>query len=380
MRGMEHMGIFRETHRDGGSAARAGRLDLPHGSVTTPAFMPVGTAGSVKAVTPEQVAGMGFRLILGNTYHLYLRPGLEVIDAFGSLHAFSGWPHNILTDSGGYQVFSLAPFRKIREEGVDFQSHIDGSRHRLTPEAVVGIQARLGSDIQMALDVCTGYGADRAEAEEAVALTTAWARRAYTARRELSGAYAGALFGIVQGNFFKDLRRRSLEEICAIDFPGFAVGGLSVGEPFSVFEEFVAWAGESLPADKPRYVMGIGTPEYIFTAVRNGFDMFDCVFPTRTARNGTVFTRDGRVVLRNADHRYNTGPIEEGCSCYACRNFSRAYLRHLFKAGEMLGPMLTTQHNLHFLSTLMRDVGAAIRGETFARFEKSFLERYNSRG
>jgi len=342
--------------------------------------MPVGTAGAVKAVTPEEVSGMGFRLILGNTYHLYLRPGLDVIDVFGSLHAFSSWPHNILTDSGGYQVFSLAPFRKIRAEGVDFRSHIDGSRHWLTPEGVVGIQTRLGSDVQMALDVCTGYGAERREAEDAVALTTDWARRAYAEWRRWEASYAGSLFGIVQGNFYRDLRIRSLEEVCSIDFPGFAVGGLSVGEPFPVFEEYVAWAGESLPREKPRYVMGIGTPEYIFAAVRNGFDMFDCVFPTRTARNGTVFTRDGRVVLRNADHRYSTHAIEEGCACYACRNFSRGYIRHLFKAGEMLGPMLATQHNLHFLSVLMRDVADAIRGDAFGEFERRFLERYQARG
>lgn len=372
------MSIFTCEHQDRTTGARVGRLELPHGSVDTPAFMPVGTAGTVKAMTLDDVAEMGFRLILGNTYHLYLRPGLDVIDVFGSLHAFNGWKHNILTDSGGYQVFSLAPFRKIEDDGVYFQSHVDGSRHRFRPEDVVDIQRRLGSDIQMALDVCTGYGASYREAEEAVRRTGDWARRAYDRRREISDGYEGSLFGIVQGNFFEDLRRRSLEEICSLDFPGYAIGGLSVGEPFEIFRDFVAWGGENLPAAKPRYVMGIGTPEYIFAAVRSGFDMFDCVFPTRTARNGTLFTRGGRLVLKNAKHRDSTLPIEEGCSCYTCRNYSRAYLRHLFKAGEMLGPMLATRHNLYFLKRMMQDIGEAIRGDGFEQFEREFLAAYGS--
>jgi len=372
------MGIYTLDHQDRNCAARTGLLALPHGTVETPAFMPVGTAGTVKAVTPSEVRDIGFRLILGNTYHLYLRPGLEVIERFGSLHQFSGWPHNILTDSGGYQVFSLAPFRKIRDEGVEFQSHIDGSRHHLTPEGVVDIQRRLGSDIQMALDVCTGYGESWKSAEEAVRRTTMWAQKAYRSWSEIKDSYPGSLFGIVQGNFFRDLRERSAEEICGLDFPGFAVGGLSVGEPFPLFEEYVAWGGARLPADKPRYVMGIGTPEYIFAAVRHGFDMFDCVFPTRAARNGTVFTRRGRVVLRNAVHRHAELPLEADCGCYTCRNFSRAYLRHLFKAGEILGPMLATQHNLYFLRQLMRDVATSIREDSFGEFERDFLYTYNA--
>jgi queuine tRNA-ribosyltransferase len=230
----------------------------------------------------------------------------------------------------------------------------------------------------MALDVCTGYGETWESAEEAVRRTTLWAQRAYRRWSEIEGPYQGSLFGIVQGNFFRDLRTRSAEEICALDFPGFALGGLSVGEPFSLFEEYVGWGGSVLPAGKPRYVMGIGTPEYIFAAVRHGFDMFDCVFPTRAARNGTVFTRRGRVVLRNAVHRFSDLPLEAGCECYTCRHFSRAYLRHLFKAGEILGPMLATQHNLHFLRQLMRDVATAIREDSFGRFEHDFLDTYNA--
>ena len=368
--------IFTCEHQDASSRARVGRLTLPHGEVPTPAFMPVGTAGTVKAITAHDVSEMGFRLILGNTYHLYLRPGLEVIRRFGSLHAFSAWPHSILTDSGGYQVFSLAPFRKITDEGVEFRSHIDGSRHHLTPDGVVEIQRELNSDIQMALDVCTGYGESYEEAETAVRRTTEWAGRARKAWANADSDYEGALFGIVQGNFFPDLRERSRDEVCALDFPGYAVGGLSVGEPFEVFEEYVAWGGQALPAETPRYVMGIGTPEYIFAAVRSGFDMFDCVFPTRTARNGTVFTRRGRVVLRNAEHRSARGPISERCDCYTCRHYSRAYLRHLFKAGEILGPMLATHHNLYFLRRLMDEVADAIRGDAFEQFERAFLAEY----
>jgi len=368
--------VFQIVHRDPETLARTGVLELPHGKVHTPAFMPVGTLGTVKSILHRDVEALGYRLILGNTYHLYLRPGMDVIDTFGDLHRFSGWNHNILTDSGGYQIFSLARLRKIRDEGVEFQSHIDGSRHFLTPESVVDIQRRLGSDVQMALDVCTGHGASRKEAEEASRVTTAWAERAVKARAACPEEYRGLLFPIVQGNFYQDLRRESVERICALDAPGIAVGGLSVGEPFGVYQEFTAYTGALLPEDRPHYLMGIGTPDYILTAVEHGIDMFDCVFPTRAARNGTVFTPQGRVVLRNAKHRYDTGPIDPECDCVACTSYSRAYLRHLFQAKEMLGPILATHHNLTFLRRFTHDLRRSIAEGQFKQFSRSFLEGY----
>ena len=291
---------FHEHHRDPQCRARTGVIDLPHGPVATPTFMPVGTAGTVKAIRHDTVEAMGYRLILANTYHLFLRPGTETIAAFGGLHRFSSWDHNILTDSGGYQIFSLAPFRKITDEGAHFQSHIDGARHMLTPERAVEIQVTIGSDIQMVLDVCTGPDQDRAGALEALDTTTLWAGRArdrWREAREESG-YRGALFGIVQGNFFPDLRTRAVEATVALDLPGIAIGGLSVGESFDTYEAILAHTAALLPAHTPRYVMGIGTPEYILTAIEHGIDMFDCVFPTRAGRNGTLFTTGGRINLK----------------------------------------------------------------------------------
>ncbi len=367
---------LRIEHRDSGSGARTGVLDLPRGPVETPVFMPVGTNGTVKALTHRQVEELGFRLILGNTYHLYLRPGMEVIGEFGGLHEFSTWPHNILTDSGGYQVFSLAPFRKITQEGVEFRSHIDGSRHHLTPELVTEVQGQLGSDIQMVLDVCTPPDIDHAEAKEAKDITSLWARRAIETWEGLPESYEGLVFGIVQGNFFSDLRRESAAELVDLDFPGYAVGGLSVGETFNRFVEYLGITAELLPADKPRYLMGIGTPEYILEAVRNGIDMFDCVFPTRTARNGTVFTRDGRLALSNARYTADTAPLDAECGCPTCSRYSRAFLRHLFKANEILGPVLATQHNLFFLARLVDDIREAIRADRFTEFAAEFMRRY----
>jgi queuine tRNA-ribosyltransferase len=363
-------------HHDAGSAARVGVLHLPHGPVETPVFMPVGTNATVKALTHAQVEELGFRLILGNTYHLYLRPGIEVIESFGGLHEFSTWPHNILTDSGGYQIFSLAAFRQISEEGVAFRSHIDGSLHHLSPEVVADVQGRLGSDVQMVLDVCTPPDISHAEAREAKDITTRWASRALRTWEGLDPAYQGLVFGIMQGNFFTDLRRESAAELVDLDFPGYAVGGLSVGETFDRFVEYLGVSAELLPAQKPRYLMGVGTPEYILEAVRNGIDMFDCVFPTRTARNGTVFTRDGRVALRNARFADDREPIDADCTCPTCRRYSRAYLRHLFKAREILGPVLATQHNLFFLRSLVDDIREAIRGDRFTEFSRTFLRRY----
>ncbi|WP_455382432.1 tRNA guanosine(34) transglycosylase Tgt [Salinispira pacifica] len=361
---------------DGRSPARTGRLRLPHGEVETPVFMPVGTAGTVKAIRHDDLGRLGYRLILGNTYHLYLRPGMEVIEQFGDLHRFAGWPHNILTDSGGFQVFSLAPFRKIEEEGVYFRSHVDGSSHKLTPERVVTIQRGLGSDIQMALDVCTAPGISRKDAEEASDRTTRWAVRAKREWLAQRDGYDGLLFGIIQGNFFKELRQRSAEEILALDLPGVAIGGLSVGETYDVFLEFLSYTAGILPAPLPRYLMGIGSPRFILDAVNSGIDMFDCVFPTRIARNGTVFTREGRLALKREQFTRDTGPIDPACTCATCRTYSRAYLRHLFKAGEMLGPMLATEHNLFFLQELMKDIRNAIRAGNFAAFRADFLSRY----
>jgi queuine tRNA-ribosyltransferase len=361
--------------------ARAGFLELPHGQVATPAFMPVGTNGTVKAIRHEQVAGMGYRLILANTYHLYLRPGLDVIREAGGLHRFSTWEHNILTDSGGYQVFSLAPFRRIMTDGVRFRSHIDGSYHELTPERVVDAQCVFGSDVLMPLDVCTGPGIDRREAEEALRTTTRWAKRSARRWRDaVDRGFSGHLFGIVQGNFFEDLRRQSAEELAEVELPGYAIGGLSVGESTDVFLRILQATAAVLPEEKPRYLMGIGTPDYILAAVRNGIDMFDCVFPTRIARNGMVFTRDGTLALKKRTHEREAGPIDEACSCVTCRRYSRGYLRHLFKAREMLGPMLATEHNLHFLASLMREIRRSIEDGVYSQFQADFLHRYEAGG
>ena len=370
--------IFEVTARDRESSARTGVLHLPRGRVETPAFMPVGTAGTVKAIEHVKLEEMGYNLILGNTYHLYLRPGMEVIRSFRGLHNFSRWSGNILTDSGGYQVFSLAQIRKITEEGVTFQSHIDGSRHLLTPEGVVEIQATLGSDIQMALDVCTGSDIPRQEAEEALEQTSRWAKRARDAwlQRRESSDYPGHLFGIVQGNFFEDLRKRSVQEICELDLPGYAIGGLSVGENFETFERFTAWTTPLLPDDKPRYLMGIGTPDYIFAAVEHGIDMFDCVFPTRAGRNGTLFTREGRVNLKNAKFAHDDSPPDPTIDSFGGRGYSVGYLRHLIKSQEILGAILCTEHNLRFLAVVMEEVRAAIRNGEYAAYKASFLQRY----
>jgi queuine tRNA-ribosyltransferase len=373
----QNKSFFTVYKNDAQSRARLGSMVLPHGKVETPAFMPVGTNGTVKAMHHSTVEEIGYRLILGNTYHLYLRPGLDVIESFGGLHSFSSWNHNILTDSGGFQVFSLAQLRKITEEGVQFQSHIDGSPHQLTPEKVVKAQKIFNSDIQMCLDVCTPPDISHSEAEHALATTSSWAERAFrTWKRTSDDGYQGKLFGIIQGNFFKDLRKRSVEEIAAIDFPGFAVGGLSVGEDHQVFSEFLSYTSELMPADKPKYVMGIGTPEYILEAVSQGIDIFDCVFATRTARNGSLFTRDGRIQIKKAVHAYDASPISEGCTCTACTSYSRGYVRHLFKANEILGPMLASEHNLTFLYNLMEEIKQHIHAGDFSQFRKAFLSRY----
>ncbi|GHT94818.1 queuine tRNA-ribosyltransferase [Spirochaetia bacterium] len=371
-------GFFTIHHRDGTCRARTGTMTLPHGNVETPVFMPVGTNGTVKALTKDDLLEIGFQIILSNTYHLYLRPGTEVIAAAGGLHDFMRWKGAILTDSGGFQVFSLAPFRKIRDEGVEFRSHIDGSYHTLTPESVVDIQTILNSDIQMQLDFCTSWGISHREAEEALRITALWLDKAKTAWDEKRDqGYQGKLFSIVQGNFFRDLRERSAELAVAADTPGIAIGGLSVGEGTETFLEYLAFTAALLPDGKPRYVMGIGTPEYILGAIEQGIDMFDCVFPTRTGRNGHVFTRNGPFSLKKAENRLDFRPIDETCGCKVCREYSRAYLRHLFKTQEILCSMLASYHNLYFLHNLVLEARKAIGEDRFLAFKDDFLRTYS---
>jgi queuine tRNA-ribosyltransferase len=370
-------GIFTGLKRD--SRARTGILDLPHGKTETPVFMPVGTNGAVKALTNGDLEEIGFTLILANTYHLYLRPGTGVISGAGGLHGFTRWNKNFLTDSGGFQIFSLAPFRKILEEGVSFKSHIDGSSHLLSPEKVVEIQTLLGSDIQMQLDVCTPYGITEGDARKALDITGKWLTRAKKAWRDSADSgYPGALFAIVQGNFFAELRKESAAMVMEADTPGVAIGGLSVGESPELFKDFLSLTASLLPDEKPRYVMGIGTPEYILSAIEEGIDMFDCVLPTRTGRTGRVFTRNGAFSLKKAENIKDYTPIDETCGCRVCRTYSRAYLRHLFKTGEILCSMLASYHNLYFLHNLVEESKKAIAAGNFSLFKKNFLDRYTA--
>ncbi|MHC6201868.1 tRNA guanosine(34) transglycosylase Tgt [Breznakiellaceae bacterium SP9] len=367
--------FFSISHSDG--AARTGVMQLPHGALKTPAFMPVGTNGTVKAVTNADLCEIGFEIILANTYHLYLRPGTEVIAGAGGLHQFTGWERNILTDSGGFQVFSLAPFRKITTEGVKFRSHIDGSYHVLSPEKVVAIQCSLNSDIQMQLDVCTPWDTPYKKCISALKTTAQYLGRAKQAWEEkVEQGYRGKLFSIVQGNFFRDLREQSVELALEQDTPGIAIGGLSVGESEELFLEYLNFTAGLLPPEKPHYVMGIGTPQYILAAIENGIDMFDCVLPTRNARNGMVFTRDGGLSIKKAEMRLDFRPIDKECRCKVCRTYSRAYLRHLFKTREILCSMLASYHNLFFLHNLVCDARSAIEEHRFTAFKKAFLARY----
>ncbi len=369
--------IFRQEHADAHTRARTGTMFLPHGEVQTPAFMPVGTNATVKAMTKDWLSEIGFQIILANTYHLYLRPGVECIRAAGGLHGFSGWKGNFLTDSGGYQVFSLSSFRKITREGVKFRSHIDGSTHFLTPESVVGLQAGFNSDIQMQLDVCTGFGTEWKKAKEALVITNDWASRAKKAWLASDESYSGKLFAIVQGNFFRDLRKESVDSVLELDTPGIAIGGLSVGEPRDVYAEFLELSAENLPEDKPRYVMGIGTPDYILDAVYHGIDIFDCVLPTRNARNGSYFTKDGSINIKKECHARDFGPIDPECGCRVCREYSRSYLRHLYKNDEILSSMLASYHNLAFLHGMMREIREAIANGSFGAYRDRFLRRFS---
>jgi queuine tRNA-ribosyltransferase len=355
------------------SGARLGLLHTPHGDVETPAFMPVGTQATVKTLTPEEVAAAGARIILGNTYHLYLRPGREVIRGAGGLHRFMHWNGPILTDSGGFQVFSLADLRSISDQGVWFRSEIDGSKHFIGPEESMAIQADLGSDIAMSFDVCAPFPCSYAEALEAVDRTTLWAARGLRSTH----APGQSVFGIVQGGVYPELRRRSTRALVPLEFPGYAVGGLSVGEPKAIMYEVLEYTARMLPQEKPRYLMGVGSADCLLEGAQRGIDMFDCVLPTRVARNGTALTAQGKVVVRNAAYAADFTPLEPGCDCYTCRHYTRAYIRHLFKAGEMLGPRLVTIHNLHFTLRLMAALREAIRGGYFEKWKVEFLAQYD---
>ena len=350
------------------TGARAGRLHTPHGIFDTPMFMPVGTQGTVKTLSPEELKTMGAGVILGNTYHLFLRPGHETVKKAGGLHRFMNWDGGILTDSGGFQVFSLGDLRKITEEGVSFRSHHDGSTQFLSPEKSMEIQMALGADIAMAFDECTPYPADYDYACRSLRLTTRWARRCQAVHNRTDQA----LFGIVQGGMYADLRRESAEDLVAMDFPGYAIGGLSVGEPKPLMYEVLEQTVPYLPANKARYLMGVGTPDCLVEGVARGIDMFDCVFPTRVARNGTAITSQGRVVIRNAAYAEDFSPLDPECDCYTCRNYSRAYLRHLIRCDEIFGLRLMSLHNLHYLIKLMGRIREAILQNNYPEFRRLF--------
>jgi queuine tRNA-ribosyltransferase len=372
---------FEVVATDPGSAARAGRMTTPHGAIHTPVFMPVGTQATVKTLEPRDLETLGAEIILGNTYHLFLRPGHELIRRMGGLHRFMSWPHPILTDSGGYQVFSLADLKKIQEEGVTFQSHIDGRRHLFTPESVMEVETALGSDIVMPLDECTPYPCDYAYAKASSAMTLRWAARSRKRFVELESVRGlpQALFGIVQGSAYEDLRVESVRTLVDMGFDGYAIGGLSIGEPKSTMGDLIDLTVSHLPGDRPRYLMGAGTPEDLIDAVGRGLDMFDCVIPTREGRNGALYTSQGRININNARFREDPGPVEETCACYTCRTFSRAYLRHLYQAGEMLGPRLGTLHNVHFFVGLAGAMRQAILAGRFAEWSGRFLATYRTK-
>lgn len=353
--------------------ARRGQFQTAHGLVDTPVFMPVGTLGTVKALTPEDLRQAGARIILGNTYHLYLRPGCAVIAPFSGLHRFMNWTGPILTDSGGFQIFSLARLLKMSEEGATFQSHIDGSRHLLTPETCIDIQVTLDSDILMCLDQCIGYPAPREDAQAALERTTRWARRCHAVWENKARA-GTALFGIVQGGMFPDLRRQSVEALGEMDFPGYALGGLSVGEPADLMLDIAEQTLPLLPSHRPRYIMGVGTPANLVELVARGADMFDCVLPTRNARNGQFFTSRGTLNISNARFRNDTAPVDSDCTCYTCRGYSRAYLRHLYTARELLAYRLNSIHNIHYYTQLMAHMRQAIADDRFNAFRRRFYD------
>ena len=363
--------------KDERTGARAGIIHTPHGSFPTPIFMPVGTQASVKGVSPDELRDLGAGIILSNTYHLFLRPGMDLIREAGGLHKFMHWDRAILTDSGGFQVFSLGDLRKITEEGVTFRSHIDGSKKFLSPEVSMEVQMALGSDIVMAFDECVPYPADYDYAKKSTERTICWLKRC----KEAMTAPNQGLFGIVQGGMYKELREWSARETTAMDLPGYAVGGLSVGEPKELMYEMLEYSTSLLPQDKPRYLMGVGTPDCLVEGVQRGIDMFDCVYPTRVARNGMAMTWTGRLVMKNAQFTHDHHVLEEGCGCYACRNgYTRAYIRHLVRANEIFGLRLLSLHNLYFLQDFMRRMRQAILDDRFTEFRSDFFNHYQMHG
>lgn len=359
--------------KDTRTRARLGRLSTPHGVIDTPVFMPVGTQATVKAMSPEELQEIGAKIILSNTYHLFLRPGHELIKKAGGLHKFMNWDGAILTDSGGFQVFSLGDLRKITEEGVEFRSHLDGSKQFLSPEIATQVQMALGSDIVMAFDECTPYPATHEYAEQSAKRTTRWLKRC---KSTLTTTERQALFGIVQGGMFEDLRKQSAEEVTELDLPGYAIGGLSVGESKEIMYEVLDYTVPLLPEDRPRYLMGVGSPDALIEGVMRGVDMFDCVLPTRIARNGTALTRFGKLVIRNAEYADDFSPVDPTCDCYTCKNYSRAYLRHLLKADEIFGHRLLTIHNLRFLQIVMQEIRQAISEEKLPEYRQQFFTDY----
>lgn len=364
---------FELIKKDSRTKARLGKITTDHGEIQTPIFMPVGTKATVKTMKTDELKNLKAQIILGNTYHLYLRPGTEVIEKAGGLHKFMNWDRPILTDSGGFQVFSLANIRNIVEEGVEFRSHIDGSKQFLTPEKSMEIQHILGSDIMMCFDECAPYPSSYDYIKNSIERTSRWAERCKEYHNDKEDQ---ALFGIVQGGMYKDLRKISAQDLVSLDFPGYAVGGLSVGEPLDLMNEILDYTSDYLPENKPRYLMGVGTPDYLFEAVERGIDMADCVLPTRIARNGTLMTSKGRLVIKNAKYKDDFSKPDDECDCEVCQNYSRAYLRHLFNVDEILGLRLATIHNLHFLIHLMEEIRKSIANDYFLEFKSDFYKKY----
>ncbi len=371
---------FKLLKKDGLTKARAGLIRTDHGSIGTPVFMPVGTRGSVKAVEQRELLEINAPIILGNTYHLYQRPGVEILRKLGGLHAFISWPRSILTDSGGFQILSLSDLRKLSKEGVEFRSHIDGSRHFFTPEKIMQVERIIGADIMMVLDECPPYPSEREYVAESIELTHNWAMRckeAFETSKPLYN-YSQSLFGIVQGGTFPDLREKSATQLISANFDGYAIGGLAVGEPADEMYKITRFVTDMLPEDKPRYLMGVGTPENLLQAVERGVDMFDCVLPTRNGRNSQVFTSEGKINVRNAQFAADEAPLDRNCDCYACKNFSRAYIRHLFSVDEIFGLQLASLHNLRFFISLMERIRLAILSGHFVEFKSETLSKINS--
>lgn len=360
-------------HEDKNSGARRGVVHTPHGDIQTPVFMPVGTQATVKSMTPEEVKGLGAQIILSNTYHLYLRPGEKIVKEAGGLHKFMNWDKPILTDCGGFQVFSLSELRTISEEGVEFRSHLDGSKHMFTPEKVMQIEEDLGADIIMSFDECCPYPSTYEYTKNSMERTTRWAVRCKESHKNVEQQ---GLFGIIQGGFFKDLRKQSAEDLIKLDFPGYAIGGISVGEPKGEFLDILRYTTPLMPQNKPRYLMGVGTPDYLIEAALAGIDMCDCVLPTRIARNGTAMTWNGKVVIRNATYEKDFTPLDPECDCYTCKNYTRAYIRHLVKTKEILGTRLLSTHNLYFLTKLMERVRIEIENDNLLNFREEFYKKY----